>query len=88
MSVLWLVPVFFVLALIVPTAWSLGGAYRRASGTRLVRCPETNDLVEIGLDTAHAVKMHIIGYPQRKVGHCARWPERRDCGQGCVGLAA
>jgi hypothetical protein len=88
MSILLLVPVFFILALIIPTAWSLGGAYRRSGGVRQVHCPETGRLVEIALDQKHAVKMHALGYPVKKVRSCERWPERRDCSQGCVRIAA
>jgi hypothetical protein len=84
MSVLLLVPVFFLLALLLPTAWSLVRAYRRCRGPRQVRCPEIGELVEIEIDPKYALKMHVIGYPGARVRSCARWPERSSCAQPCV----
>ena len=91
MSVLWLVPVFFILALLVPLVWSLGGAYSRSRGPRTIVCPEINEGVTIQLDLRHALKMHVTGDLGGKVKECARWPQRKDCGQGClkqIGAAA
>ena len=87
MSVLLFVPVFFVLALLVPTAWALGGAYLRSSGVRRVRCPEEDSLVQIELDVRRAVAIRLLGYGEHRVRTCSRWPERHGCGQACVRAA-
>jgi hypothetical protein len=84
MSVLSLVPVFFVVALAAPAAWALGKVYRRARGTQGVTCPYAGHSATIELDARHAVAMHALGETNRRVKTCSLWPERRDCSQACV----
>ena len=84
MSILWLIPAYFILALVIPVAWSLGGVYLRSRRPRTIVCPETNGSVSIELDATHAIKMHALGYPEGKVKRCTRWPQRNDCEQGCL----
>jgi hypothetical protein len=88
MSVWYLIPMWFVLALVIPTGWSVGRAYRRSRGSRTVICPETGQPAGIELDARDAVAMHVIGNPVRKIQSCSRWPERQDCTQDCVAQVA
>jgi len=84
MSILYLIPVWFFLGLLIPIVWSVSKAYNRTWGRRIVMCPETNRWANIELDARHAVKMHVMGNPARRIQRCSRWPERQSCGQGCM----
>jgi hypothetical protein len=84
MSILHLVPVWFTLALLVPIALAIGGAYRRSKGRRTVICPETSESAFIALDARHAALMHVIGERPRRIQACSRWPERQACGANCL----
>jgi len=88
MSVLSLIPVFFVLALALPAAWALGRVYRRSRGERQISCPEAGQLATIAEDARHAVAMHALGETNRRVKSCSLWPERRACEQACLGQQA
>jgi len=84
MSVLYLIPVWLVLALLIPAAWSISKAYKRTWGRRMVMCPETNRWANIELDARHAVRMHVLGNPARRIQYCSRWPERQSCSRECL----
>jgi hypothetical protein len=84
MTILYLIPVWFFLGMFVPLAWSVSRAYRRSSGPRVVNCPENSQLATIELDTRHAVAMHVLGNPVRKIQHCSRWPEQQACNRDCL----
>jgi hypothetical protein len=84
MSVLDLIPIWFVLALATPTILAVGGAYRRAKGRRAVICPQTSQSVMIELDARDAALMHAAGDRLRKIGSCTLWPERQACGRQCL----
>jgi len=84
MSVLSLVPVFFVLALAMPAVWALGKVYRRSRASREVACPETGRLATIRLDARHAVRSYALGENGQRVQGCSLWPQRRGCQQACV----
>lgn len=84
MSPLSLVPVFFVIALLAPAAWTLWKVYRRSHGAREVTCPKANHFATIELDARHAVAMYALGEADRRVKSCSLWPEREGCGQECV----
>lgn len=84
MSVLSLIPVFFVVGLAAPAAWALGKVYRRARGARGITCPEINQFATIELDAGHAVAMHALGETDRRVKCCSLWPDRQGCGQACL----
>ena len=84
MQVLMLIPVWFILALLIPTAWMVACQYRKLSGRRPVICPETGLGTTVELDASHAVAMRILGNPVRKVQFCARWPKRQSCARKCV----
>jgi hypothetical protein len=84
MWVLQLIPVWFVLALTIPAALAIGGAWRAAKGRRTVICPETNQPVLIELNAPHAALMHAVGNRPRRIQVCERWPERQVCGRQCL----
>jgi hypothetical protein len=84
MKILYLIPVWFVFGMFVPLVWSVSKAYRRSSGPRLVNCPADSQPATIELDVQHAVAMHVLGNPVRKIQHCSRWPERQACGRNCL----
>jgi hypothetical protein len=84
MSVLHLVPVWFVLALLIPIAVALGAAYRAARRRQTVICPETSESALIVLDARHAALMHAIGERPLRIQACSRWPERQACGRNCL----
>ncbi len=84
MSILNLIPVWFVLALAIPIAIAVGGAWRGAKGRRTVICPETDQPAFIELNAPHAALMHAIGDRPRRIQACSRWPERQACGRNCL----
>lgn len=84
MTILYLIPVWFFLGMFVPLAWSVSRAYRRSSGPRVVNCPADSQPATIELDVQHAVAMHVLGNPVRKIQQCSRWPERQACDRNCL----
>ena len=88
MSILPLIPLWFALALLIPTVWAVRGAYRRAKGWQAVTCPESGQPALIALDPRNAALMHVIGNPPGKIQSCSHWPEREQCAQGCLVNAA
>jgi len=84
MSVLYLIPVWFVLALLIPLTWSVTKVYSQSRGRRVVICPDNQRAANIELDARHAVTMHIVGNPGRKIQDCSRWPGRQNCGRECL----
>jgi len=84
MSVLYLIPVWFVLALLIPTIWAISKMFSRARGRRVVICPDNHRAANIELDARHAVAMQIVGNPVRKIQDCSRWPDRQNCGRECL----
>lgn len=53
----------------------------RALKNRLMRCPETGAVAFVG---AERVSRGDGTAPQVIVRSCEFWPERKDCGQGCL----
>ncbi len=84
MSVLSLIPVFFVLALVVPATLALGKVYRRSRRERRISCPEAGQSAIIALDARYAIAMHALGESSPRVRSCSLWPDRRSCSQLCV----
>lgn len=91
---MWVVYAFIsylILALLVPTALALWPTWRRARISRHLTCPAASAAALVTLDPWYAVRMHVLGNGELRVRNCARWPERRDCGQEClpqIGTAA
>ena len=84
MSVVYLIPVWFILALLIPTIWSVSKVYSRTQGRRIVICPDNHRAANIELDARHAVAMHMVGNQGRKIQDCSRWPARENCGRECL----
>jgi hypothetical protein len=84
MRILLLIPVWFILALLIPTVWAVTAIYRGISGPRPVICPETGLGSTVELDTSHAVAMRILGNPAQRIQSCSRWPERQNCKRTCL----
>ena len=62
-------------------------AFLRFRRGRIVGCPETGLLAEVGLDARHAARTAVPGPPDVRVVACSLWPERRGCAQRCVEAA-
>ena len=84
MSILSLIPVWFVLALTIPIVLAVAGAYRRAKGQRPVTCPRVGQPAVIELNRRDAALMHILGDSARKIEFCSRWTDHRDCERECL----
>lgn len=59
-------------------------AYWRWRGMRVVTCPETSAPAAVTVDVGHAALTAAIDATELRLKQCSRWPERRDCGQGCL----
>jgi len=84
MSVLWFIPVFLVLAIVVPVTWTYTRAVRMFRGRQNVVCPETNESAVIEMDARHAAVTSLIGSPRLRLETCSLWTTRRDCGGQCL----
>jgi hypothetical protein len=84
MWVMYFFLTYLVLALLIPTALALGGAWRRARVPRPVTCPESSSAADVSLDPWYAVRMHAIGDPEPLVRACSRWPDGAACGRQCL----
>jgi len=58
--------------------------YLRYRGQRLVTCPETHQAAAVRVDADKAAITVLIGKQEVRLDQCSRWPERRNCGQGCL----
>ena len=76
--------VYLALALAIPVVWTLRPVWRKARVSRLVECPESEELARVTLDACYAVKMRALGDTGRRIGVCSRWPEQQGCGQECL----
>ncbi len=54
-------------------------------GTRIVVCPENREMVALEVDARHAALTAPQGRAQLRIEQCSRWPERKECGQECLG---
>jgi hypothetical protein len=60
-------------------------AWRRWRGTRIVTCPENERPAAVDLNLRYALAGAIVGRPELRLRDCSRWPERKGCGQMCLG---
>lgn len=58
--------------------------YARYKERRALRCPDTRRLTSVQIDAGRAAGTSLFGKPKLRIRDCARWPERKDCGQGCL----
>ena len=63
----------------------LARAWLRYRGTRGVVCPESREMVAVEVDAARAALSAPYGRSHLRLESCTRWPERRHCGQECLG---
>jgi hypothetical protein len=59
--------------------------YLRYRGQRLVTCPETHQPAAVHVNAAKAMTATLIGKQEVRLDQCSRWPEKRNCGQECLG---
>lgn len=70
--------------LLLPLALWRREIYKRYSSSRLVTCPDNQQSAAVGIDVRHAAETGIDGFPDLRVSHCTRWPERQNCRQPCL----
>ncbi|MBI2371269.1 MAG: hypothetical protein HYV08_13740 [Deltaproteobacteria bacterium] len=58
----------------------------RYRGSRALQCPETGGLAAVSVDAVQAGVTSAFGKPRLRVSRCSLWPNRWDCGQGCLRL--
>lgn len=68
----------------VPAAFVYLVARRRASGERVITCPETLTSEVVRVDAGHAAWTDLRGERELRLESCSRWPERADCGRECL----
>lgn len=74
--------------LLLPLALRWFDVRRRYSGSRLVACPENEEVATVKIDARLAAESAIDGTPRVSLCACTRWPERAQCGQQCAAQAA
>jgi uncharacterized protein (DUF58 family) len=85
MSHPWIVVVaVLAVALLFVLTPLVADTFRRFRSPRLIRCPETGDQAEVGIDAAHAALTSAVGQPLLRVKSCSLWPEKERCKQECL----
>lgn len=82
--VLNFIPVWFILALLIPIAWKLATIRGRFRGNVPVTCPETQQPAWVKVDPRHAAAMMFTGNALRVLQDCSRGPVHLNCGQPCL----
>lgn len=72
------------LILLLPIALWQREIYKKYSGSRLIGCPENEQLAAVSIDARHAALTGIDGNPDLRLCDCTRWPERSNCNRGCL----
>ncbi len=70
-----------LLYVLLPLTFHILQRYR---DKKVVQCPETRDMVEVGVDARQAALSSAFGKPQLRIKACALWPKRHGCDQACV----
>jgi hypothetical protein len=70
-----------MLLVVFPVVADIVARYR---GRKLVRCPETQELVEVQLNTRRALWTATFGEAMPRVNSCSRWPKKKGCSEECV----
>ena len=79
--------VLFVLSF-VPLVFLIARGYFRYRGVRTVTCPQNGETARVRLDATKAALSSLSNGSDLVVTSCDRWPERKDCKQGCVEAGA
>ena len=61
------------------------GTYRRLKAARSVVCPRTSRVAGVKVDAVAAAVGSAFDRLPLRVTSCSLWPEKRGCGQECVG---
>ena len=69
-------------------AWRLSRIWSRFLGRMVITCPENQRAAGVSVDKGHALTTGIAGGTELRLAECSRWPERADCGQGCLSQIA
>ncbi len=69
------------LFILAPISLHVYGRYRLR---KALWCPETGHCASVQINAGRAAGSSLFGEPKLRVKDCARWPERRDCDQGCL----
>jgi hypothetical protein len=51
---------------------------------RLMRCPESGGITMVDIQPTDLLGHSTQGGPRLRVRQCRLWPERKDCGRGCL----
>ena len=69
-----------LLALTLPAYIKLA----RHRNRRLMRCPESGGITTVDIEQTDLMGHSTQGGPRLRVSQCRLWPERKDCGRGCL----
>ena len=70
-----------IVTVVLPVVLTTLGDHREPKS---LVCPETGVATTVQVDAGRAARGAIFGRVRLAVQNCARWPERRACGQGCL----
>ena len=79
--------VLFVLSF-VPLVFLVVRGYLRYRGVRMVTCPQNDQPARVRLNATKAALSSLSDGGDLVVTSCDRWPEQKDCKQGCVETGA
>lgn len=71
-----------VLYVLIPVAADTFFRYR---SKKVLGCPETGGEAEVSVDASRATFTSVLGRTLLRVKNCSLWPERKECGQDCLG---
>jgi hypothetical protein len=83
-AILFLIPLYLVLAVLIPLVRVVGGTYMRFRHDQLVTCPGTGEATLIHIDPASGARAALLSDPRISVKDCLLWPQRNNCAQGCL----
>ena len=86
-TVSWILSALAAGVVIAWVAMRVAGSLRAYCGKSIVTCPETRRTVavKIGAKAAAAAGLANSAAGHLRLSDCTRWPERRGCGQECLG---
>lgn len=59
-------------------------AFLSYRGTRVVKCPENDNVAAVAVDARHAAATAFRRHPELRLAACSRWPEKKGCGEDCL----
>ncbi len=89
MSTSWIVIIaILALALLYVLVPVVVDTFLRYRARRSLVCPETGGKAEVSVDAPRAAWGAAFGRILLKVRDCSLWPERKGCGERCLGPEA